>query len=171
MIALASLPPWNDLDRVATLRAEYRDIGEAGVLTLSRSDLLVATCGSRHAVGPNVVVAVGPNALLFFWRGHADAPPRAPPGPRFDATRGLSRRITRNAQFANLGHVETSGIEPPTPPCNSRSHKISPRRPRSSPQARRAVPDERDHRELRDARPAGARSVADAVASRPASRG
>jgi hypothetical protein len=33
---------WNDLDRVATLRAEYRDIGEAGVLALARSDLLFA---------------------------------------------------------------------------------------------------------------------------------
>jgi hypothetical protein len=35
---------WNDLDHVATLRTEYRDIGEAGVLALAHSDLLFANC-------------------------------------------------------------------------------------------------------------------------------
>ena len=61
---------------------------------------LLATCGSRPAVGPDVVVTVGPDALLFFWRGHADVPPRARPGPRFHATRGLSHGMARDAQFA-----------------------------------------------------------------------
>jgi hypothetical protein len=54
-----------------------------GLLAEIGSDLLVATCRSRHAVGPDVVVTVGPNALLFFWRGHADPAPRGRPGPRF----------------------------------------------------------------------------------------
>ena len=69
-------------------------------------------CGSRHAVGPDVVVTVGPNALLFFRRGHGDAAPRAGPGPRFDAMRGLVRGIARDAQFANPG---PSG---PAPGCS-----------------------------------------------------
>ena len=42
---------WNDLDRVATLRAEYRDVGKAGVFALARSDLLVATCGASRLAG------------------------------------------------------------------------------------------------------------------------
>jgi hypothetical protein len=45
MPALASLPPRNELDRVAALRAEYRDRGEAGVLAQGPSDLLVASGG------------------------------------------------------------------------------------------------------------------------------
>ena len=65
--------------------------------------LLFATCGSRHAVGPFVVVTVGPNALLFFWRGYADPASRVRPGPRFDTTRGLSRGIARDALLATSG--------------------------------------------------------------------
>ena len=67
---------------------------------------VLATCGFRHAVGPDVVVTVGPNALLFFWRGHADAAPRARPGPRFDAPREVSRtesQETRNSP--NCAHL------------------------------------------------------------------
>ena len=72
-------------------------------------DPQVATCGSRHAVGPDVVVAVGANALLSLWRGHADPAPQSRPGPRFDPTRGLSRAIARDAQFASCAPLPGSG--------------------------------------------------------------
>ena len=60
---------------------EYRDPTDAGVSAALGRALVLATCGSRLAVGPDVVVTVGPNALLFFWRGHAAAAPQARPGP------------------------------------------------------------------------------------------
>jgi hypothetical protein len=37
-----TLPLRNELDPVATLRAEYLDVGEAGVSSFAGSDLLVA---------------------------------------------------------------------------------------------------------------------------------
>ena len=62
--------------------------------------LQLATCVSRQAVTADVVVVAGPNALLFFRRGYADPAPQARPAPRFDATRGISRGMVRDAQFA-----------------------------------------------------------------------
>jgi hypothetical protein len=61
----------NDLDRVATLRAEYRDVGEAGVLTLSRSDLLVASSEAGRAFRPSVVATAESGPLVSFRRVHA----------------------------------------------------------------------------------------------------
>jgi hypothetical protein len=49
----------------------------------------------------------GPNALLLFWRGHADPAHQARPRPRFVTTRGLSRGIARDALLAKL---ETLGV-------------------------------------------------------------
>jgi hypothetical protein len=43
----SALSQRNDLDRVATLRAEYRDDAEAGVLARFGSDLLVARSEAR----------------------------------------------------------------------------------------------------------------------------
>ena len=74
----------------------------------SASALSFAICGSRHAVGPDVVVAVGANALLFFWRGHADPAPQSRPGPRFDATRGLSRGTQETRNSPGPGLISTS---------------------------------------------------------------
>jgi hypothetical protein len=82
----------NDVDHLATLRAEYRDQNKAGVVADHRSDPLLATCGSRQPVAADVVVEAGPNALLFFRRGYADPAPQARPAPRFAATRGVSVR-------------------------------------------------------------------------------
>jgi hypothetical protein len=47
-------PLLNDRDRHATLRAECRDIGKAGVLGLAGNDLLVASCeaGVAHEDDP-----------------------------------------------------------------------------------------------------------------------
>jgi hypothetical protein len=45
--AFPTRPHRNDLDRVASLRAEYRDVGEAGVLAPARRDLLVAKRRTR----------------------------------------------------------------------------------------------------------------------------
>ena len=90
----------NDVDHLATLRAEYRDQNKAGVVADHRSDPLLATCGSRQPVAADVVVEAGPNALLFFRRGYADPAPQARPAPRFAATRGVSRGMVRDAQFA-----------------------------------------------------------------------
>src|SRR5437764_6230177 len=47
-----------------------------GLLAEIGSDLLVATCGADDVVGLNAVVMVGPEALLFLWRGYADPAPR-----------------------------------------------------------------------------------------------
>ena len=47
-----------------------------------------------------------PAFLLARARGRAAA---GPSGPRFDATRGLSRGIARDAQFANLAHRRVPG--------------------------------------------------------------
>ena len=55
----------NDVDHLATLRAEYRDQNKAGVVAHHRSDPLLATCGSRQPVAADVVVEAGPNALLI----------------------------------------------------------------------------------------------------------
>ena len=90
----------NDVDHLATLRAEYRDQNKAGVVADHRSDPLLATCGSRQPVAADVVVEAGPNALLFFRRGYADPAPQARPAPRFAATRGVSCGMVRDAQFA-----------------------------------------------------------------------
>jgi len=93
----------NDVDHLATLRAEYRDQNKAGVVADHRSDPLLATCGSRQPVAADVVVEAGPNALLFFRRGYADPAPQARPAPRFAATRGVSCGMVRDAQFATSG--------------------------------------------------------------------
>jgi len=94
----------NDVDHLATLRAEYRDQNKAGVVADHRSDPLLATCGSRQPVAADVVVEAGPNALLFFRRGYADPAPQARPAPRFAATRGVSCGMVRDAQFATSAH-------------------------------------------------------------------
>jgi hypothetical protein len=73
---------------------------------------ILATCGSRHAVGPDVVVTVGSNALLFLSRGYADPAPQARPAPRFDATRGISRGMVRDAQFANCASAGIVSYRP-----------------------------------------------------------
>ena len=59
-----------------------------------------AGCDAGHAVGPDVVATVRPNALLSLWRGYADPAPEARPRPRFDPMRGPTRGIARDAQFA-----------------------------------------------------------------------
>jgi hypothetical protein len=84
----------------AVTQREYRATLQAALLHVIPRVLHVAACGARHAFGAEAVVTVGPNPLLFFRRGHADPAPRARPGPRFDATRGLSHEIARDAQFA-----------------------------------------------------------------------
>jgi hypothetical protein len=60
-----------------------------GVLTANTRALLIATCGARHAVGRDVVITVGPNALLSFWRGCTAPEAEARPRPRIDLPRGL----------------------------------------------------------------------------------
>ena len=67
--AWARLSPRNDLEPVATLRAEYRDVGEAGVLTLSRSDLLVANSEAGRAF----VTSVAATAEARYWQVLDDA--------------------------------------------------------------------------------------------------
>ena len=44
---------------------------------------LLATSASRHAVGRDVVVTPGPNALLLFGRGHGTWRRRPVRGPAF----------------------------------------------------------------------------------------
>jgi hypothetical protein len=46
------------------------------------------TSGSRNAVGPDVIVTVGRNALLLLWRGYTDPAPQALLRRRFGAARG-----------------------------------------------------------------------------------
>lgn len=54
----------NDLDRVAALRAEYRDLGEAGVLAQGLSALLVANCASaRSGLHETVELGRGPRRV------------------------------------------------------------------------------------------------------------
>jgi len=60
--------------------AEYRADTNAGVRRRWYGDPLLATCESPHDVGADVVITVGPNALLLVWRGYADRAPRAPSG-------------------------------------------------------------------------------------------
>ena len=48
-----------------------------------------ATSRADDAGGLDAWVPVGPEALLFLWRGYADPAPRARPAPRFDAARRL----------------------------------------------------------------------------------
>jgi hypothetical protein len=57
----SALSQRNDLDRVATLRAEYRDDAEAGVLARVGSDLLVATGRARRLLAK------------FRWAGKREA--------------------------------------------------------------------------------------------------
>jgi hypothetical protein len=107
----------NDVDHLATLRAEYRDQNKAGVVADHRSDPLLATCGSRQPVAADVVVEAGPNALLFFRRGYADPAPQARPAPRFAATRGVSCGMVRDAQFARSRSRDAS-------PALEHEHKV-----------------------------------------------
>ena len=68
-----------------------------------------ATCGSRHAVGLDVVVTVGPNALLFFWHGYADPAPQTRAGPRIHVPRGLWARSARALVLAIGAHRVLAG--------------------------------------------------------------
>jgi hypothetical protein len=58
------------------VRAEYRDHGEAGVLTPAPSDLLVATCEAPDAAEAWIVVTVGLEHLLSLGGGYVQ--PLAP---------------------------------------------------------------------------------------------
>ena len=71
--------------------------------------LLVATCGADDADGVNAVVPVGPEALLFRWRGYADPASRTRPAPRFHAPRGLMAETLTPPLLANLETPPVAG--------------------------------------------------------------
>ena len=67
-----------ELDRVAMLRAEYRDVGEAGVLAVAPGDLLVAT--SAHA--PHADGSVRPKLGVLAERPEAASTGAVTTAPR-----------------------------------------------------------------------------------------
>ena len=81
--------------------------GEQGRTQCPGRAPVFATGGSRYAVGSDVVVTVGLNALLLVRRGYVDPAARACPGPRFECARGVSGEIGADLLFANL---ETRGV-------------------------------------------------------------
>jgi hypothetical protein len=65
----------------------------AGLVSLKSASLAFATCGSRDARGLDLVVTVGPNALLFSWRGRADWGAAGPSRAPLSVTRGPLAKI------------------------------------------------------------------------------
>jgi hypothetical protein len=70
--------------------------------------LLLATCRSRHAVGPDVVVTVGPNALLSSGAGTRTRRRRAVQGPAF---------TRREVSLPKSAETPVSPLAQPTAPA------------------------------------------------------
>ena len=94
---------------VATLRAEYRDRSEAGVLAGDRSDLLVASSEAGRAFRPSVAATAESRALVSFTRGHAyEAGAGERRAPAFRDCRSLGRNRKRRASRSmNEGPLST----------------------------------------------------------------
>jgi len=80
---------------------------------------------------------VGPEALLFLWRGYADPAPRVRPAPRFDYARGLVAANACALPFAKLATRRVvgpnDGSAASRSPCFSPSAGTPPRLTRDRP--------------------------------------
>ena len=82
---------------------------DAGLACVEAAELLLATCGFAMLPPVDVVVIVGANALLLFWRGYANPATQTRPAPRFRCAGCLVAEIASALVLANLETRHVAG--------------------------------------------------------------
>ena len=109
MIALASLPPWNELAHLATLRAEYRHEGKAGVVAGRRRDVQIAKLATQCAVCGTTSRPIRPEPSFPATAGRMRLFPGFPSSERRRRRHGTAGA---SLDFASCASITTRGSLP-----------------------------------------------------------